>query len=45
MKLYKDIHKEKYQFMYLDLTTNPARVLRNFSEVVWEGGNEEQEII
>ena len=45
MKLYKEIHKEKYQFMYLDLTTNPARVLRNFSEVIWEGGTEDQEIL
>ena len=45
MKLYKEIHREKYQFMYLDLTTNPARVLRNFSEVIWEGGNEEEQQI
>lgn len=45
MKLYKEIHSEKYQFMYLDLTTNPARVLRNFSEVIWEGGNEESDTI
>ena len=42
MKLYKQIHTEKYQFMYLDLTTNPARVLRNFSEVIWEGGAEDE---
>jgi hypothetical protein len=37
MKMYKDVHKTKYQFMYLDLTSNPARVLRNFEEVLWEG--------
>lgn len=37
MRLYKEIHKSKYQFMYLDLTSNPARVLRNFEEVIWEG--------
>ena len=23
--------------MYLDLQSNPARVLRNFEEVLWEG--------
>ncbi len=40
MKLYKEVHKEKYQFMYLDLTSNPARVLRNFTEVIYEGGDE-----
>ena len=37
MALYKEIHKEPYQCMYLDLTSNPARVLRNFTEVLWEG--------
>jgi hypothetical protein len=41
MKLYKEVHKDKYQFMYLDLTSNPARVLRNFSEVLWEGGDDD----
>jgi len=37
MKHYKDIHKKQYQVMYLCLATNPARILRNFEEVVWEG--------
>ncbi len=41
MRLYKEVHKDKYQFMYLDLTSNPARVLRNFSEVLWEGGDDD----
>ena len=40
MKLYKEIHKEQYQIMYLDLQSNPARVLRNFEEVLYEGDNE-----
>ena len=37
MKLYKEVHKEKYQFMYLDLSSNPARVFRNFTELLWNG--------
>jgi hypothetical protein len=37
IKLYKIIHKEPYQIMYIDLQSNPARVLRNFEEVLWEG--------
>ena len=37
IKLYKEIHKIPYQIMYLDLQSNPARVLRNFEEVLWEG--------
>ena len=40
MRLYKEIHKENYQIMYLDLTKNPARVLRNFEEVLYEGDDE-----
>ena len=35
--MYKLIHAEPYQIMYLDLQSNPARILRNFEEVVWEG--------
>ena len=34
---YKNIHKDPYQIMYLDLQTNPARILKNFEEVVWNG--------
>ena len=34
---YKNIHKEPYQIMYLDLSSNPARILKNFEEVVWNG--------
>ena len=37
IKLHKIIHKEPYQIMYIDLQSNPARVLRNFEEVLWEG--------
>ncbi len=37
IKWYKDIHKTPYQIMYLDLASNPARILRNFEEVVWNG--------
>jgi len=37
VRLYKLIHKEPYQIMYIDLQSNPARVLRNFEEVLWHG--------
>ena len=37
VKHYKEIHKEPYQIMYLDLSSNPARILKNFESVVWEG--------
>ena len=40
MRLYKEIHKENYQIMYLDLQKNPARVLRNFEEVLYTGDDE-----
>jgi len=36
-KLYFQVHKEPYQFLYLDLQHNPARVLKNFEEVIYEG--------
>ncbi len=42
MKHYKDIHKDKYSVMYLDLQSNPARILRNFEEVVWEGDDKDR---
>jgi len=35
-KHYKAIHSEPFQVMYLDLQSNPARILKNFEEVVWE---------
>ena len=41
IKLYKEIHKIPYQVMYLDLQSNPARVLRNFEEVLWQGDESE----
>ncbi len=37
ISLYKTIHKEPYQIMYIDLQSNPARVLKNFEEVLWQG--------
>ena len=37
LKLYKTIHKEPYQIMYIDLQSNPSRVLYNFEKVLWEG--------
>ncbi len=40
-KHYKNIHSSPYQVMYLDLQSNPARILRNFEEVVWEGNEHE----
>lgn len=35
-KHYKAIHSEPFMVMYLDLQSNPARILKNFEEVVWE---------
>ena len=40
LNMYKHVHKEPYQIMYLDLQSNPARILKNFEEVVWEGTDE-----
>tara|TARA_R100000935_G_scaffold56210_2_gene87351 strand:+ start:1599 stop:2399 length:801 start_codon:yes stop_codon:yes gene_type:complete len=37
LELYNKVHNKPYQIMYLDLSRNPARVLRNFEEVLWEG--------
>jgi len=37
IKLYKQIHREPYQVMYIDLQSNPARVLHNFEKVVYNG--------
>jgi len=37
LKLYKQVHREPYQILYLDLQKNPARVLHNFEKVIWEG--------
>mgnify|MGYP003117158449 CR=1 FL=1 len=37
LKHYKDIHSTPFQVMYLDLQSNPARILRNFEEVLWSG--------
>ena len=40
-KHYKSIHSKPYQVMYLDLQSNPARILRNFEKVEWEGNEHE----
>ncbi len=39
LKLYKTIHAKPYQIMYIDLQSNPSRVLYNFEKVLWEGDN------
>lgn len=41
LKYYKEIHSEPFQVMYLDLQSNPARILKNFESVVWEGNDHE----
>lgn len=35
--LYDQIHSKPYQYMVLDLQSNPARVLHNFEKVMWQG--------
>lgn len=35
--LYDKIHAKPYQYMVLDLQSNPARVLHNFESVLWQG--------
>ena len=35
--LYDQIHSTPYQYMVLDLQSNPARVIHNFQKVLWEG--------
>lgn len=42
LSLYKEVHREPYQILYLDLQKNPARALRNFEEVLWEGSSESE---
>ena len=39
--LYDLVHSKPYQYLVLDLQSNPARVLRNFEEVLWQGKKEE----
>jgi hypothetical protein len=40
-QLYDQIHGKPYQYMVIDLQSNPARVLRNFEDVMWEGKRED----
>ena len=35
LKLYNEVHKEKYQMMYLKLSENPVQVFKNFSERIY----------
>ena len=35
--LYDQIHSKPYQYMVLDLQSNPARILHNFEKVLWQG--------
>jgi hypothetical protein len=45
LKHYKDIHSSPFQVMYLDLQNNPARILRNFEEVVWQGDDSDTSML
>ena len=44
-KWYKEIHSQPFSVMYLDLQSNPARILRNFEEVVWSGDGEDTSML
>jgi hypothetical protein len=44
IELYKQCHNERYQMMTIDLQSNPARVFRNFDELIWNGADHENEI-
>ena len=35
--LYDQVHSKPYQYLVLDLQSNPARVLHNFEKVLWQG--------
>jgi len=35
MKLYNEVHKEKYQMMYLKLSENPVQVYHNFTKRIY----------
>jgi len=35
LKMYKQIHKEKYQLMYIKLSENPAQVFHNFETKIY----------
>ncbi len=39
--LYDLVHSKPYQYLVLDLQSNPARVLHNFEKVLWQGKKEE----
>jgi len=45
LKHYQMIHSTPYQVMYLDLQSNPSRILRNFEEVLWEGDNSDTSML
>jgi len=34
-KLYNQVHKEKYQMMYMKLSENPVQVYKNFAERIY----------
>ena len=36
-KIYKKATEQRYDFLYLDLQSNPARAFRNFEEQLAEG--------
>ena len=38
-KIYNKATEQRYDFLYLDLQSNPARAFRNFEEQLAEGSN------
>ena len=39
LQMYRQIHKKKYQIMYIKLSENPAQVFRNFEEKIYPVGD------
>ena len=35
LELYNQVHKDKYQLMYMKLSENPVQVFKNFSERIY----------
>ena len=36
LKLYKEATKKRYNFLYLDLQSNPSKAFRNFTDLIYE---------
>ena len=43
MKLYDEAHKDKYSFLYLDLTENPARAFIRHEKQIWPSRDTDEE--